>query len=96
MALWKIGRALQVTPVLTQDARPLPEVTISQKDGRPARQPTGRRRLKKADAVDGRPYPPGRDYRTGQLWTLMIPNQQYYTKSHSEVTKSNEKHLLVE
>ena len=35
------------------DARPLPEVTISKKkDGRPALQPTRRRRLKKKDAVD--------------------------------------------
>ena len=60
-------RALQVTPVLTQDARPLPEVTISKKrrQARPSTYRTaygtGRRRLKKTDAVDGRPYPPGRD-----------------------------------
>ena len=52
---------LRVTPVLTHDGRALPEVIISKKDGRPARQPTGLRRLKKTDAVPGHPYPPGRD-----------------------------------
>ena len=57
------GLGLQVTPVLTHDGRALPEVTISKKDGRPARQPTGQRGLKKTDAVLGRPYPPGRDGR---------------------------------
>ena len=57
------GLSLQVTPVLTHDRRALPEVTISEKDGRPACQPTGRRHLKKMDAVPGRLYPPGRDGR---------------------------------
>ena len=58
-------------PVLAHDDRALPEVTISKKDGRPARQPTGRRRLKKTDALPGRPYPPGRDgrdYMTPGTW----------------------------
>ena len=45
------GRYPQVTPVLTHDGRALPEVTISKKDCRPGRQPTGRRSLKKTDGT---------------------------------------------
>ena len=61
-------RALQVTPVFTQDARPLPEVTISE-NRLQARPSTYRTADFQKDGRHGRPSLPTR---TGRLGTLQI------------------------
>ena len=67
-SLLRVVGNLQVTPVLTQDGRYLPEVTISKKDCR-ARPSTYSPAVFTKDGRRGRPSLPTR---TGRLGTLVV------------------------